>query len=109
MTLLPCFRGAAALLAANLSHACEECGGKGKARWTLREREPKASQLYPDARIVEYTLDIAETTLSPAGRPVSPLICLVTNSSQQPLPRLWKRRELSTASAVSSLWQSTRT
>lgn len=61
-----------ALLAANVAHACAQCGGKGKA-YALRELEPKASQLYPDARIVEYSLDIAETTLSPAGKPVRAL------------------------------------
>ena len=64
------YLGVAALLAPNLATACEECGGKGKAVWALRENEPKASELHPNARIVEYTLDIAETTLSPAGRPV---------------------------------------
>lgn len=65
--------GAGALLAANIAHACEECGGKGKALWAIRESEPKASQLHPDAKIVEYTLDIAETELSPAGTPVRAL------------------------------------
>jgi hypothetical protein len=39
-----------ALIAANVAHACEECGGKGKAAWIARELEPKASQLYPDAQ-----------------------------------------------------------
>lgn len=73
MKLLTYFLGAGALIAANVAHACEECGGKGKALWTLRESEPKASQLYPDAKIVEYSLDVTETTLSPAGKPVRAL------------------------------------
>ncbi|MBL9199362.1 MAG: multicopper oxidase domain-containing protein [Opitutaceae bacterium] len=63
----------ATLAAANLAHACKECGGKGAAAWAAREAEPKASQLFPNARIVDYTLDIAETTLAPAGRPVRAL------------------------------------
>ncbi len=61
--------GAVALLAANVAHACAECGGKGKNALALRELEPKASQLHPEAPLVEYTLDVAETTLSPAGKP----------------------------------------
>lgn len=69
-----CFRpllAATTLLAAALAaDACPECGGKGKAAWATFERQPKASQLYPAAPIVEYTLEIAETMLSPAGRPV---------------------------------------
>jgi FtsP/CotA-like multicopper oxidase with cupredoxin domain len=64
---------AGALLAPSLVHACDECGGKGKALWAIRESEPKASQLYPDAKIVEYTVDISETPLSPAGKPVQAL------------------------------------
>ncbi|MBL9202005.1 MAG: multicopper oxidase domain-containing protein, partial [Opitutaceae bacterium] len=56
------------------AHACEACGGKDKAAaWAAREREPKASQLFPHARIVDYTLEIAETTLAPAGAPVRAL------------------------------------
>jgi len=54
-------------------HACAECGGKNKAAWLALESGPKASQIFPDARIVEYTLDIAETTLSPAGKAVRAL------------------------------------
>lgn len=73
MKLLTYILGASALLAANVAQACEECGGKGKTLWALRESEPKASQIYPDAKIVEYTLDIAETKLSPAGKPVRAL------------------------------------
>lgn len=65
--------GIGALLAANVAHACKECGGQGKAAWIARELAPKASQLFPDAPIVEYSLDVAETTLSPAGRPVAAL------------------------------------
>ncbi|HEX2851994.1 MAG TPA: multicopper oxidase domain-containing protein [Opitutaceae bacterium] len=61
------------LAAAPFADACKECGGRGKAGWAVLELQPKASQLYPDARIVEYTLEIAETLLSPAGRPVRAL------------------------------------
>ncbi|WP_175414870.1 multicopper oxidase family protein [Nibricoccus aquaticus] len=61
------------LLGAVAAHACAECGGKNKAAWLALEAGPKASQLFPDARIVEYTLDIAETMLSPAGKPVRAL------------------------------------
>jgi FtsP/CotA-like multicopper oxidase with cupredoxin domain len=61
------------LLVANVAHACAICGGKNKDSFALRELEPKASQLYPDAPIVEYSLDIAETTLSPADKPVRAL------------------------------------
>lgn len=63
----------AGILSANVAYACKGCGGKGKADWLAREREPKASQLYPHATIVEYTLDIAESSLAPAGRPVRAL------------------------------------
>jgi FtsP/CotA-like multicopper oxidase with cupredoxin domain len=65
--------GIGALLAANVAHACKECGGQGKAAWIARELAPKASQLYPNAPIVEYSLDVTETTLSPAGKPVRAL------------------------------------
>ncbi len=61
------------LLGAAVAHACAECGGKNKAAWLALEAAPKASQIFPDARIVEYTLDIAETMLSPAGKPVRAL------------------------------------
>lgn len=55
------------------AHACDECGGKLKPSWSERESEPKASALYPDAKIVEYTLDVTEAQLSPAGKPVRAL------------------------------------
>jgi FtsP/CotA-like multicopper oxidase with cupredoxin domain len=55
------------------THACEHCGGKLKASLTARESEPKASVLYPDAKIVEYTLDVTEALLSPGGKPVRAL------------------------------------
>ena len=64
---------AALLTAASLAIACEACGGKSKSVWAGFELQPKASQLYPEARITEYTLEIAEATLSPAGRPVPAL------------------------------------
>lgn len=57
----------------SLALACADCGGKSGDTFALRERAPKASQLYPDSPIVEYTLDVAETTLSPAGRPIRAL------------------------------------
>ena len=57
----------------SLALACTDCGGKDGDTFALRELEPKASQLYPDAPVVEYSLDIAETTLSPAGKPVRAL------------------------------------
>jgi len=65
--------GLGALLSANVTHAGDESMDNGKAVWRARELEPKASQLFPNARIVEYTLDVAETTLSPAGKPVRAL------------------------------------
>jgi FtsP/CotA-like multicopper oxidase with cupredoxin domain len=64
---------AAALLTAPATHACAQCGGKGKAAWLARELAPKASALFPTAPITAYTLDIAETTLAPAGTPVRAL------------------------------------
>ena len=73
MKLRTLFLPVVTLAAANLAHACKECGGKGAAGWAAREAEPKTSQLFPNARIVDYTLDIAETTLAPAGRPVRAL------------------------------------
>jgi len=68
--LSPLILAATTLFATNAARACEECGGKGQAAFAQRELEPKASVLHPDARIVEYTLDVAEATLSPAGKPV---------------------------------------
>ena len=62
-----------ALITTPAAHACANCGGKGKAGWLARELAPKASALFPNAPIIAYTLDIAETTLSPAGRPVAAL------------------------------------
>ena len=59
-----------ALLAAPRIFACAECGGRGLGVWALRELEPKASQLHPKAPVVAYSLDVAETILAPAGRPV---------------------------------------
>lgn len=35
------------------------------------ENAPRASQLNPQAKVIEYALDIAESTLSPTGQPVS--------------------------------------
>ncbi len=50
------------LFVPSLALACAACGGKGGNTFASRELEPKASQLYPTAPIVEYSLDIAETT-----------------------------------------------
>ncbi|CAM3063591.1 multicopper oxidase family protein [Rariglobus hedericola] len=66
--------GTSVLLTASVAHACNVCGGKGKAsRFAAAEAAPKASQLFPNAPVVEYSLDIAETTLSPAGKLVRAL------------------------------------
>lgn len=69
----PLLATAALFAAAPFADACETCGGKSKSVWAAFELQPKASQLYPDARIAEYTLEIAEAVLSPAGRPVRAL------------------------------------
>lgn len=61
------------ILVPALALGCIDCGEKGSDSFASRELEPKASQLYPDARIVDYTLDITETTLAPAGRPIRAL------------------------------------
>ena len=50
--------------------ACELCR---KAYYDAMEATPKASTLYPSARVVEYKLTIAEQTLSPAGTPAQVL------------------------------------
>ena len=64
---------ALALFAAPFARACPYCGGKNKAAWLALEREPKASQLFPQAPVVEVNLEIAEITLAPAGRSVHAL------------------------------------
>ncbi|MBC7367474.1 MAG: multicopper oxidase domain-containing protein [Undibacterium sp.] len=69
----PLLAAATLLATAPFARACEECGGRGKAAWAAFELLPKASQLYPDAPIVEYTLEIGESMLSPAGQPVRTL------------------------------------
>ena len=73
--LAPLFLALLALLAAPSARACVNCGGKSKTNsgWLARELAPKATALYPNAPVVDYTLEIAETTLSPAGRPVPAL------------------------------------
>lgn len=73
--LAPLFLFLLALLAAPSTRACVNCGGKSKTNsgWLARELAPKATALYPNAPVVDYTLEIAETTLSPAGRPVPAL------------------------------------
>ena len=71
--LAPLFLALLALITTPAAHACANCGGKGRAGWLARELAPKASALFPAAPITAYTLDIAETTLSPAGRSVPAL------------------------------------
>ncbi|MSU53617.1 MAG: hypothetical protein EXS41_09560 [Opitutaceae bacterium] len=71
--LAPLFLSLLALIITPAAHACANCGGKGKAGWFARELAPKASALFPAAPITSYTLDIAETTLNPAGRSVPAL------------------------------------
>lgn len=73
--LAPLFLALLALLAAPSARACVNCGGKSKTNsgWLARELAPKASALFPAAPITAYTLDIAATTLSPAGRSVPAL------------------------------------
>src|SRR5690606_8894406 len=64
--LLPAF-----IFATGIAQACPHCG-KADAL-SVRELEPKATQLHPDAPVVDYTLDVAEAVLSPAGKPVRAL------------------------------------
>lgn len=71
--LAPLFLSVLALITTPAAHACANCGGKGKAGWLARELAPKASALFPNAPITAYSLDIAETNLAPAGRPVAAL------------------------------------
>lgn len=71
--LAPLFLALLALITTPAAHACANCSGKGRAGWLARELAPKASALFPAAPITAYTLDIAETTLSPAGRSVPAL------------------------------------
>ena len=53
-----------------LSSACELCR---KYYFDAMESAPKASQLHPEARVVEYTLTIEEQTQDLAGKPVEVL------------------------------------
>lgn len=55
------------------AHACKACGKNAGATWKQRESEPKASELYPQAKIINYTLDVAEKTIEPAGQKVRAL------------------------------------
>ena len=71
--LAPLFLALLALITTPAAHACANCGGKGRAGWLARELAPKASALFPAAPITAYTLDIAATTPSPAGRSVPAL------------------------------------
>lgn len=58
------------LVVAPLAQACELCR---QAYFQGMEAAPRASALYPKARVVEYRLAISEQTLSPAGEPVRAL------------------------------------
>lgn len=57
---------AGCLLGLAAARACEQCR---LSYFNGMEAAPKASALHPDAKVVEYTLEIGERTLSPAGRP----------------------------------------
>lgn len=52
------------------AYGCEQCL---EAYLKAAEASPKASTLYPQARVVEYHLTITEETLSPAGEPAKAL------------------------------------
>ncbi|MEI6461076.1 MAG: multicopper oxidase domain-containing protein [Verrucomicrobiota bacterium] len=54
----------------SIGQACEACR---KLYFQGMENTPKASALYPQAKVVEYKLTIAELTLSPAGTPAQVL------------------------------------
>ena len=74
MRLIALLTFSLAAFAATPAHACPDCGGMGKAMpLVLRELEPKATTLFPDAPVIDYSLTVAETTLSPAGKPVRAL------------------------------------
>ncbi|MET0262083.1 MAG: multicopper oxidase domain-containing protein [Rariglobus sp.] len=72
----------AAALTGSAAQACPNCGGADPLR--LRELEPKATQRYPDAPVVDYTLNIAETTLAPARK----LVRVLTLNGTVPGPVL---------------------
>ncbi len=57
---------AGCLLGLAAARACEQCR---LSYFNGMEAAPKASALHPDAKIVAYTLEIGERTLSPAGSP----------------------------------------
>jgi FtsP/CotA-like multicopper oxidase with cupredoxin domain len=44
-----------------------------KTALALRELEPKATELFPGAPLIDHALVVAETTLAPAGKPVRAL------------------------------------
>ena len=72
MRLIALLTFSLAAFAATPAHACPDCGGM-KTALALRELEPKATELFPDAPVIDYSLTVAETTLSPAGKPVRAL------------------------------------
>lgn len=72
MRLIALITFSLAVLAAPAARACPDCGGM-KNTLALREFEPKATELFPDAPVIYYALTVAATTLSPAGKPVRAL------------------------------------
>ena len=58
---------AACFLGATVGRACEQCR---LSYFSGMEAAPKASALHPAAKVVAYTLEVGERTLSPAGQPV---------------------------------------
>lgn len=64
---------AAIVLSLALPFEAEACDLCRKIYLETLERTPKASALHPGAKIVEYELQVAEETLSPAGNPVRAL------------------------------------
>lgn len=70
------------LLWAALSPACELCRA---AYFQALEAAPRAAAQNPGARIVEYTLDIGDATLAPAGRPTP--VLTINGSSPGPVLR----------------------
>lgn len=65
-----------------LGSACELCR---TAYFQAQEAAPKASQVYPNAKVVAYTLAIGAQELSPAGKPVQ--VLTVNGTSPGPVLR----------------------
>jgi len=73
---------AGCLLGFVTAQACEQCR---LSYFNGMEAAPKASVLHPDAKVVAYTLEIGERTLSPAGRPTQ--VLTVNGGSPGPVLR----------------------